>query len=333
MELNLEEDYKMPNKHKISKCLVCEKWMRADNAKGHMKIHKDLLSLPEEEVKEELRARHAMQLEREAKRQRIEEIAYTEGILVPKEIIEISSEFNEGNLREDMLKDNQLYLERIELGKKIDAIISEGVIQEESLTKDRKVALDLYRKQRPRLDITTVELRPWQEQAMQLFETPSERQVIWITGTQGNEGKSWFQSYTDSFYGFNRVVRIDLRIKHANICNVLKKRSLASVDIFMFNDARSVCGEEINLYRILEDIKDGQATSSKYDNDNILFKTPNTVIIFSNRYPRTKKLSRDRWQIYNANQDGLNNVTLRIMKMRKDGYNVQNIDHLKKHNL
>ena len=293
----------MPNQHKISKCMVCEKWMRADKMKGHMKIHKDLLSLPEEEVKEELRTRHATQLERDAKRQRIKEIANAEGIPVPKEIIEISSEFNGGNLREDMVKDNQLYLERIELGKNIDAIIGEGVIHEESLTKERKVAIDLYRKQRPRLDITAVELRPWQEQAMQLFETPTERQVIWITGRQGNEGKSWFQGYIDSFYGFNRVVRMDLRIKHANICNVLKKRSLVSVDIFIFNDARSVCGEEINLYRILEDIKDGQATASKYDNDNIQFKTPNTVIVFSNRYPKTKKLSRDRWQIYNANQD------------------------------
>ena len=313
--------------------MVCEKWMRSDILQRHIKKHKDLLSLPEEEVKEELRTRHATQLERDAKRQRIKEIANAEGIPVPEEIVETSSEFSGGNLREDMIKDNQLYLERIELGKNIEIIISEGDIHEESLTKERKAALDLYRKQRPRLDITAIELRAWQEQAMQLFETPTERQVIWITGRQGNEGKSWFQGYIDSFYGFNRVVRMDLRIKHANICNVLKKRSLASVDIFVFNDARSVSGEEINLYRILEDIKDGQATTSKYDNDNIQFKTPNTVIVFSNRYPKTKKLSRDRWSIYNANQDGLNDVTLRIMKMRKDGYNIQNNDDLKKYNL
>ena len=128
---------------------------------------------------------------------------------------------------------------------------------------------------------------------MKIIECPSERQVIWITDRQGNEGKSWFQNYVESFYGFNRVARVDLRIKHANICNVLKKRPLASVDIFLFNDARSVSGEEINLYRILEDIKDGQATASKYDNDNIRLRTPNTVIIFSNRYPKTQKLSRD----------------------------------------
>ena len=65
----------MPNKHKRSKCMVCEKWMRSDILQRHIKKHKDLFSLPEEEVKEELRTRHATQLERDAKRQRIKEIA------------------------------------------------------------------------------------------------------------------------------------------------------------------------------------------------------------------------------------------------------------------
>ena len=101
----------------------------------------------------------------------------------------------------------------------------------------------------------------------------------------------------EAYFGFNRVVRIDLRIKHANVCQVLKKRSLGSIDIFLFNDARSMAGEELNLYRILEDIKDGQATTSKYDNDNIRFKTPNIVMVFSNQYPKVHHLSRDRWQI------------------------------------
>ena len=77
----------------------------------------------------------------------------------------------------------------------------------------------------------------------------------------------------------------------------------------MFNDARSTSGEELNLYKVLEDIKDGRATASKYDNDNLRFRTPNTVMIFSNQYPKTKQLSRDRWEIYNANKDGLSDMT------------------------
>jgi len=142
-----------------------------------------------------------------------------------------------------MLKDNQKYLEMIERGKNMD----KGVVREESLTKERKLALDLYRKQRPRFDIDNMELRPWQKQALQFVEKPTDRQVIWIRDCNGNEGKTWFQNYVQSFFGYHRVCRLDLRIKHANICNVLKKRSLGSIDIFLFNDSRSVSGEDTNL--------------------------------------------------------------------------------------
>ena len=134
-----------------------------------------------------------------------------------------------------------------------------------------------------------------------------------------NEGKTWFQKYVQSFFGYHRVFRSDLRIKHTNICNILKKRTLGTIDIFMFNDTRSVSGEDINLYRILDDIKDGQATTSKYDNDNIRFKTPNTVMTFSNHYPDLKKLSRDRWILLHPNKDGLKNVLNLYKNLIKNG--------------
>ena len=69
-------------RHQKVICLICEKSMRSDKLKDHSLIHKDLLALPEEEMKEELRVRHADEVqrtEREAKRQRIEEIVEEEG--------------------------------------------------------------------------------------------------------------------------------------------------------------------------------------------------------------------------------------------------------------
>ena len=132
--------------------------------------------------------------------------------------------------------------------------------------------------------------------------------MIWIRGDNGNEGKSWFQNYVQMFFGYHRVCRLDLRIKHANVCNVLKKRTLGTIDIFLFNDSRSVSGEDVNLYRILEDVKNGQATTSKYNNDNIRFQTPNTVMVFSNHLPDLKKLSKDRWVLLHADKDGLEDV-------------------------
>ena len=290
-----------------NKRVMCTTWgkhMRSDHLRNHENVHfkatqKKLLIEVEEKG-------HGIQQSTSSENENKRDLNAESGD--DAEISDIDA------LRCDLLKGKKLHQDKIEMGAQISLIIEEDDIDEESLTKEQKEALSLHRKRIPRFDFTTTQLRPWQQQTMKLFEFPSERTVIWLTGNKGNEGKSWFQSYVHAYYGFNRVVRVDLRIKHANICNVLKKRSLGSIDIFLFNDARSVSGEDHNLYRILEDIKDGQATASKYDNDNIQFKTPNTVIIFSNQYPITGKLSLDRWKIFSIKDSELKDATSRCLK-------------------
>ena len=131
----------------------------------------------------------------------------------------------------------------------------------ESLGRSDKEAFDTYRKY-IKVDISNITLRKWQSEAMELFDLPTEREVIWKTKKKGGTRKTFFQKYLISHFGRSRVASMDLRIKHLNACNVLKKLPLPTVDIFLFNDGRSQSGEE-NLYRLLEDIKDGPATASK----------------------------------------------------------------------
>ena len=128
-------------------------------------------------------------------------------------------------------------------------------------------------KQKPNKDYTNIVLRSWQQDTLKLVDIPSERNIIWITGTRGNEGKSWFQGYLKHLYGYNRVIQVDLRTNHRNICNILRKKPLPTIDIFLFNDARSDTVGIEHTYKILENIKDGQATGSKFDNDNISYST------------------------------------------------------------
>ena len=292
--------------------------MRSDKLKAHSLTHKDLTSMSEDEMKEELKARHAQQLEREsraAKVQLVKKIAGQEELSIPPEVIAAEEglsiaerQLDDVTLLRDLLERNQNFLDKIEFGGRIARLIDEHGINEQSLSNDHREALILFRRQQPQFEISGVELRAWQQDAMKYFESPTQRQVIWIRGNKGNEGKSWFQNYVQSFFGYHRVCRLDLRIKHANICNVLQKRTLGTIDIFLFNDSRSVSRDELNLYRISEDIKDGQATTSKYNNDNIRFKTPNTVMVFSNHYPNLKKLSRDRWILLHPNMDGLKDI-------------------------
>ena len=206
------------NKNKHIRCSVCDRYMRADNMKRHAQTHKDI--------------------KREEQRQQMVKIAQQENIPIEhcNDMVQSTrSILDVETLEEELLQDNQDYLEKIELGKQIAAIIDKGTVREESLKRNRKEALDMHRKQKPRIDIQSVQLRIWQQELMGIITTPSDRDVFWICGFSGNEGKSWFQSYLKTFYGYAQVVRLDLQIKTANILHTLSKRLLHKQPISLFS--------------------------------------------------------------------------------------------------
>ena len=108
----------------------------------------------------------------------------------------------------------------------------------------------------------------------------------------------------EAYYGYSRVIRLEIRNKTSNILHALTKRPLQTTDIFLFNDTRATNMLETN-YAVLELIKDGNAISSKYNSQVLTFKVPNMVIVFSNYMPSKEKLSKDRWEIYTVNKHGL----------------------------
>ena len=136
------------------------------------------------------------------------------------------------------------------------------------------------------------------------FDNPNERQIIWVTGIAGNEGKSFFQNYIKSIYGTRRVILLDMIKRGENILHILRKQSLICKDIFLFNIAKSFPALDCP-YGTLEKIKDGQAISPKYDSSILNFKIPNTVMVFSNKSPYTQRLSSDRWIKYRIIKDNL----------------------------
>ena len=202
------------------------------------------------------------------------------------------------------MKENQDYLDRLELGKQIARIINKGTVLEESLSRDRKNALELYRKQKPCINIQNALLRIWQKQLLRLIKKLLKRDVYRKCGYNGNEGKSWFQDYIEALCGYASVVRLDLRNKTSNILFTLSKCPFQSTDIFLFNDTREADVAEQN-YAVLEQIKDGNAISSKYSSTVLKFKIPNIVIVFSNTQPNKAKLSHDRWIIFSIKKGEL----------------------------
>ena len=140
---------------------------------------------------------------------------------------------------------------------------------------------------------------------MILLNSPHDREVIWIRGRKGNEGKSWFQAYVRSLYGFQNVACLDMKCRANDSLLLLSKIPMVNMDMFLFNDTRAVSEDTEQCYAVLEMIKDGRAVSSKYHTNVIQFRVPNVVMVFSNDYPDARQLSMDRWKIFNIRSDGL----------------------------
>ncbi len=253
--------------------MECGKVTRSDNLLRHMKTHTNPKYKTIKEMKEDQQITPSISLQAQ-----------------PKE-----------SVKEEMLRRNEEYLEKMDIGRQVYEVLQEGVVKEGSLSLKHKESLDLYRKERSVMNLEDIQLRPWQHDLLEKMKIATEREVIWVRGTKGNEGKSWFQTYVQSLYGLDRVVRLDLKTRQQDLMHALAKRPLTNADIFMFNMPRS-CGESKSCsYSAIEGIKDGYATSTKYSSTPLSFKTPNVVVVFSNELPSPHQLSKDRWCLYDIN--------------------------------
>ena len=210
------------------------------------------------------------------------------------------------NLKFELQRDDEVYQKNVDIGEQISILLESENIREKSLSKQNKFCLDLFRAQRPTTDVKNAELRLWQDQLLDIIEDNQmdDRKIIWVIGREGNEGKSWFQSYLQSLYGSNRAARFDITNKTADLLHIMSRCALATTDIFLFNHQRCVPSEDC-CYSLLEMIKDGYASAPKFHGSLLRFKKPNLIIVFSNRDPRIRSLSYDRWKICLITKDGL----------------------------
>ena len=99
------------------------------------------------------------------------------------------------------------------------------------------------------------------------------------------------------------MARFDLKSRSSDTFHALSKRPLITTDIFLLNVPRSNDSLNECSYSAMEAIKDGCATSTKYNSTPLRFKIPNVVMIFSNELPLVKQLSADRWKIYRISKN------------------------------
>ena len=282
---------KKKNCNKLVHCKFCGHRLRQDNVKRHMRTHEQVKQI-----------------------KKVAEIAAAEG--ASSSCYEQSfPNTSIATFDEEMLEYNKIYLDKIDMGKQIHEALIKGTVMEDALPKKCRESVDIFRKSFRPIDLLDVELRPWQQELVEKIKVPTEREIIWVKGIHGNEGKTYFQKYIRSLFGYSRVAMLDLKSKTANIMHGLRKCPLTTVDIFFFNDARAV-NNECRCYMALEHIKDGSGFASKFNSKCIQFKTPNIVVVFSNSDPDMKQLSQDRWKVYYITREGLSSQEERLWKAR-----------------
>ena len=138
-----------------------------------------------------------------------------------------------------------------------------------------------------------------------VIEQPTHREVMWVVGQRGGKVKTFLQNYIKYYYSDRRVISTDMATNAKNLTYFLTKISLACKDIFLFNHPYSKT--ESIAYDLFEGIKDGYKGSAKYVTNSLIFKAPNTVIVFSNEHPRTEAIGRDWWRVYEIIEEDLCN--------------------------
>lgn len=123
-------------------------------------------------------------------------------------------------------------------------------------------------------------------------EEPDNRTINWIWSVEGGVGKTSTSAYLErNFEGVCIANGKGADIKNSIIAHLNAGREL---DILIINVPR--CNENYVSYSAIEEIKDGLIYSGKYEGGFANIEHPH-VIVMSNFYPDTTKLSEDRWNI------------------------------------
>ena len=152
--------------------------------------------------------------------------------------------------------------------------------------------------------------RDWQQNAINVLNEPVDKRIIyWFWESTGNVGKSYLCKYISIKYG-----AIICTGKTNDIFNqVLTWRNNNPEELQCPPCIIDVPRSEfchIN-YAALEQLKNGFMYSGKYEGGKVHCLSPH-IVVFANYPPNTQEMSKDRWAIFNLNEDdeeeGLNSI-------------------------
>ena len=133
--------------------------------------------------------------------------------------------------------------------------------------------------------------KPWQQYVVEHLKVPIDpRCILVILDKTGNAGKTFLMSKW-KILNEEKVCNLN-NGKTSDLMHILSKKPLC--DTILVNIPRSPCGR-VN-YQALEQAKDGEFISTKYDGAEKSMG-PTRMVIFTNEPLNWDALSKDRWQI------------------------------------
>lgn len=142
------------------------------------------------------------------------------------------------------------------------------------------------------------ELRPFQQDIVNLLRLKDDRTIHWIYDSKGNAGKTSIMKYIHHHYYAiccssgkdSDIYNLFWNYIGKDEKNVLL---LNNLDCFIYNVGRN---HTFKQYAALENIKDGFICNSKFECGVMNFNSP-VVIVLSNHLPDYGAMTGDRWNV------------------------------------
>jgi hypothetical protein len=138
----------------------------------------------------------------------------------------------------------------------------------------------------------------WQISAIELIQNmEATRHVVWFYSPLGNMGMSTLARHMLIVLGSNRVYLTKTACAEYHMATIIRGalESGCSCEYTLFDLPRGACSKDV--YTSIECLKDGCITAQKYAGGTIFF-AQSKVVVFANWLPNVRKLSSDRWKIF-----------------------------------
>jgi len=142
-------------------------------------------------------------------------------------------------------------------------------------------------------------LWPWQQTVLAALRAkPDDRKVCWLVDKKGCTGKT-------AFVKFCRKHRLALPLSYTDAKDaayMVTTQEYSPAYVFDLTRCKPASLSATDLYAVMENIKNGLLQNTKYQSKAGILRPPAHVWVFANHVPDYKSLSRDRWMVYELDE-------------------------------